>query len=536
MTASVFEEQAERRVSLGALGLAAVLGAGVYAVAAEWTGGLAEGVLAVPALYAVAVSAALLLSYLLYTRARICDDERLRWLGAGYALAGTAALLQALTLPGFAQADPFGTSANGAAALYLVWHATIPTFALLAVTRPRAIAARRVLVGAVLCALALSAWEPTALSLPTLVASQGAFTAPYRAVVGLLTFYAAAVAGAWTVAAGRHPTWPEAWITVSLVVLTFDLALGAAALSFFGAAWWASAALRAATFAVPAGGLLTEFVRLFEALRRHERSLAEHVGRELDFAVRTRRSQDDDERSPEALARIQAVVWEEAFSMVFQPVFDLRTGVQSGAEALARFTGTPERTPDLWFAEAASVGYGTDLELAAVRRALAASPDMPPQLYLAVNVSPETVLDARLEPICATRPGHGLLLEVTEHAQVDDYPRLSKALLSLRGHGARLAIDDAGAGFASLRHIVRLEPDVIKLDVSLVHEIQLDPVRRSLASALVSFADEIGSVMVAEGIETGAELDVLQHLGVHFGQGYYLARPGPHPWVGAAGA
>lgn len=535
-TTSAFAEEAERRLSLAALGLAAVLGVGAYAVATRWADGVAEGVLALPALYAVAVSAAALLSYLLYARARVCDDERLRWLGAGYAVAGAAALLQALTLPGFAVADPFGTSANGAAALYLVWHATIPTFALVAVTRPGAVRARRMLVGAVLCALALAAWEPAALSLPTLVASNGPFTAPYRSAVGLLTAYAAAVAAAWAVAAGRHPTWPEAWITVSLVVLTFDLALGAAALSFFGPAWWASAALRAATFALPAMGLLTEFVRLFDALRCHERSLAERVGRELELAVRTRRSQNGDGGSPEAVARIQAVLEDGAFSMVFQPVFDLRTGEQSGAEALARFTATPQRAPDLWFAEAALVGRGTDLELAAVRRALTGLPHRPPEMYLAVNVSPDTVLDAQFGALCATMPGCGLVLEITEHAQVDDYARLKDALRELRAHGAQLAIDDAGAGFASLRHIVRLEPDVIKLDVSLVRDVHLDPVRRSLASSLVVFAEEIGSVMVAEGIETAEELEVLKQLGVHFGQGYYLARPGPHPWAGAAGA
>lgn len=171
-------------------------------------------------------------------------------------------------------------------------------------------------------------------------------------------------------------------------------------------------------------------------------------------------------------------------------------------------------------------GYGEDLELAAIRRALASAGGLSPDLYLAVNVSPETVIDPRLGALCAAMPELKLVLEVTEHAQVDDYFALATALGLLRQQGAKLAVDDAGAGFASFRHIIRLQPDVIKLDASLVRDIDLDPMRRSLAESLVAFADQIGSVIMAEGIETDAELDVLRHLGVHFGQGYRLAHPG----------
>jgi EAL domain-containing protein (putative c-di-GMP-specific phosphodiesterase class I) len=148
---------------------------------------------------------------------------------------------------------------------------------------------------------------------------------------------------------------------------------------------------------------------------------------------------------------------------------------------------------------------------------------------VAVNVSPAAVLDPRLEMVLASVPAHRVTLEVTEHARVDDYDALHQALTHLRREGMRLAVDDAGAGFASLQHILRLRPDVIKLDISLTRDIDTDPVRRSLATSLVRFGAEMGSTIVAEGIETAGELVALRDLGVPLGQGYHLRRPGPLP-------
>jgi EAL domain-containing protein (putative c-di-GMP-specific phosphodiesterase class I) len=93
----------------------------------------------------------------------------------------------------------------------------------------------------------------------------------------------------------------------------------------------------------------------------------------------------------------------------------------------------------------------------------------------------------------------------------------------------RLAVDDAGAGFATLQHILRLQPDLIKLDLSLTRDIDKDPVRRALASSLVSFAREINAQLIAEGVETAEELETIRALGIAFGQGYHLARPQPLP-------
>ena len=111
------------------------------------------------------------------------------------------------------------------------------------------------------------------------------------------------------------------------------------------------------------------------------------------------------------------------------------------------------------------------------------------------------------------------------HARVDDYPALKAALAVFRERGFRLAIDDAGAGFASLRHIVLLHPDFIKLDMTLTRDVHVDATRRALVVALVAFGSQIGARVVAEGVETPEQLATLLEAGVHFGQGFYLARP-----------
>ena len=125
--------------------------------------------------------------------------------------------------------------------------------------------------------------------------------------------------------------------------------------------------------------------------------------------------------------------------------------------------------------------------------------------------------------------GSRIVLELTEHTRIDDYPALLEALDELRQHGVRIAVDDAGAGYAGLQQILGLRPDIIKLDVDLTRGIDTDPVRRALAACLVRFGEDTNSVIVAEGIETAAELETLRQLGVPWGQGYLLARPGPLP-------
>jgi EAL domain-containing protein (putative c-di-GMP-specific phosphodiesterase class I) len=214
--------------------------------------------------------------------------------------------------------------------------------------------------------------------------------------------------------------------------------------------------------------------------------------------------------------------------MVFQPICTLG-GKTVGAEALARFRAAPRRGPDRWFAEAEEVGLRCELELAAVKAALAEVPSLPPEIYVSLNVSPNTVLTADLRKLVEGSDPTRVVIEVTEHAPIDNYRRLNAAVNRLRGLGVRFAVDDAGAGFASLRHILRLAPDFIKLDRTLINGIQRDRSRQALAAGLISFAERIDATIIAEGIEKLAELKMLASLGVGHGQGFFLARPGPLP-------
>lgn len=121
--------------------------------------------------------------------------------------------------------------------------------------------------------------------------------------------------------------------------------------------------------------------------------------------------------------------------------------------------------------------------------------------------------------------GDRIIVELTEHAPVDDYAPLKESLERLRRSGALIAVDDVGAGFATLRHVLRLAPDIVKLDLSLTHDLESDSTARALATALIAFCKKIGATVVAEGIETPGVLTLLRGLGVRQGQGYYLGRP-----------
>ena len=227
--------------------------------------------------------------------------------------------------------------------------------------------------------------------------------------------------------------------------------------------------------------------------------------------------------------RIREVIEREAFDIAFQPVRALDNSVIVGFEALARFTDGRPRTPDCWFNDAQEAELSFDLEIAVARKAMQSLPLLPRGAYLAINVSPETAASSEIERLCTRHAGDRIVLEITEHSSVDDYVVLAERARALREIGVHLAIDDAGAGFASLRHVLRLEPDLIKLDRSITHNIDKRVRHQSLAAALLTFADGTSASIVAEGIETEAELAVLKTLGVPYGQGYYLGKPGKLP-------
>lgn len=256
-------------------------------------------------------------------------------------------------------------------------------------------------------------------------------------------------------------------------------------------------------------------IRDLEAMRIFANLAAEQVNDRIE--------RESDLR--EKIERIEAVIECASYRMVYQPICDLVSCSPKGFESLCRFTKEPYRSPDIWFREAVEAGKARELEKAVITTAIEALDHLPEDVYLSVNASPETIVSGELETLPAFHAARRIVLEITEHAPVADYRELVAVLSRLRSRGIRLAIDDAGAGFASLQHIVQLSPDIIKLDMSLTRDIDSDPAKRSLASALIHFARETGAEIVAEGIETESELRALRTLGIGSGQGYFLGRP-----------
>jgi EAL domain-containing protein (putative c-di-GMP-specific phosphodiesterase class I)/DNA-binding response OmpR family regulator len=258
---------------------------------------------------------------------------------------------------------------------------------------------------------------------------------------------------------------------------------------------------------------------LAKTLRRHNIDLQEQL--EL--------SKQNDRREAELREsqrnQVRRVLDSGGPTVVFQPIVATDGTEVIGYEALARFPAPPNLGPHEWFAVAAHVGLGPELEAAAVANAVASLDRLPDTSYLAVNVSPQALQSGHLDWITSHPASSRLVLELTEHVPVEDYLAVRKALAPLREKGVRLAVDDTGAGFASFRHILGLEPEIIKLDMSLVQGLATDPARRALAAALVSFAGEVDAALVAEGVETAQDLTALRALGVRSAQGYHLGRP-----------
>jgi PAS domain S-box-containing protein len=221
-------------------------------------------------------------------------------------------------------------------------------------------------------------------------------------------------------------------------------------------------------------------------------------------------------------ARVREVIATAAFHPVFQPIVDMRSGAILGFEALTRFDdGIP---PDRTFLAAADVGVGLELEAATIGAALDAAGPLPAYDFLDINVSPDLVMARTQLRTLLKRSDSRVILEITEHVDVPDYVALRRAIKVL-GPDVRFAVDDAGAGFASLRHILELAPSHVKLDRALVSRIDADPARQALVAGLVHFAGAIDVMLIAEGVETVAERDALLRLGVDVGQGFLFGRP-----------
>ncbi|ARU21625.1 3-oxoacyl-ACP synthase [Ralstonia solanacearum] len=256
--------------------------------------------------------------------------------------------------------------------------------------------------------------------------------------------------------------------------------------------------------------------RDLELMSTFSRVIARHIEQQKE-AMR----EADEKRE-----RVKRMIELGQLSVLFQPIRSLVDMRLVGFEALSRFPDAARRAPYRWFAEAHEVELGVELEMLAVRKALCALPAIA-EAYLAVNVSPATILSGKLPALLCSSEHRRLVLEITEHALVDDYQGLTQALLPLRRASIRIAIDDAGSGYSTMRHIIELKPDLIKLDAHLTINIEEDAIKRALVKAMATFASEIHCDLVAEGVETEDQKTLLMQLGVRKGQGYLLGRPSP---------
>ncbi|HEV7268022.1 MAG TPA: EAL domain-containing protein [Falsiroseomonas sp.] len=242
-------------------------------------------------------------------------------------------------------------------------------------------------------------------------------------------------------------------------------------------------------------------------------------------AHQIRRDVAAEQEVSQARAQIEQVIEQDLFTIAYQPIFSFEPFEVMGFEALSRFSPQPYRSPDLWFEQAAWAGCGVTLELAAIRKAVGAFRTLPDSAFLSVNAAPGTIASGQLGGALRGMPMNRLVIEVTEHVAVQDYGRLGAELSALRRLGARIAVDDAGAGYAGLQHILQLQPDIIKFDRTITRAVDQDLARRAMVSALRHFARDTGSQIVAEGVETQPELAALIALGVNKGQGYLIGRP-----------
>jgi diguanylate cyclase (GGDEF)-like protein len=277
--------------------------------------------------------------------------------------------------------------------------------------------------------------------------------------------------------------------------------------------------------AVPADGqdadtlLRAGDIALRVAKRSGRRQLSLYAGESLS------------DRGPDgAYGALRRLIAGEGLAIAVQPIVDLASGEIHAFEALARFQTRGAASPLHWFALADEFDLRDELELACLSAALRLLGSQPHGTRLSVNLSGPLLLDPRTQELLDALPAlTGLILEVTENSLLDDTPRIQAAISRLLSRGVHLAVDDMGAGYSGLRQIATVHPTYLKLDRSLIQDIDRDSDRGALVSALSGYAAQTGGYLVAEGVETAAELATLTELGVPLVQGFYLSRPGP-PW------
>ncbi len=233
--------------------------------------------------------------------------------------------------------------------------------------------------------------------------------------------------------------------------------------------------------------------------------------------------------------KLQELILKESIKTVFHPIVDLTNNVIMGYEALTR---GPEKTeyenPYVLFDVATEIELLFELDRLCRKKALQNARGISHRHKLFINCLPSAVLDPefrdahlksvleelRINPV-------NIVLEVTEREAIENFDLFRDAVKYYSDLGFAIAVDDTGAGYSSLETVVELKPQFLKLDISIVRDIDKNILKQQLIKAIVGLSKELGSVVIAEGIETQEELRILKQIGVNVGQGFYFAKPGP---------
>ena len=461
---------------------------------------------------------ALLDAYFAVLQAGVTQDRRLGWAAGGFAALWVVYLLRSVdaTVPGQEASEH---DLDLSAALAFAWLVVPPLMALTAALRRRSALL-------VVVPVALVAGSTYAVyRLPVLDPVDVSLTGTGRTV--FVVAGALGVSGAlwWRtrVPIGNRGAW--GWVGAALLLVPVVALLRALSLGEHDPTSWPALVVEDVVLLVPAIGLYVVSARGYLRQAR--------CWRRLESEVRQLRASsallpglsitpEDDAGLPER-PDVQELVARGEMQVALQPVLHLAEGHTVGQEALARFGG---RVPtDRWFRAAGLHGLAFELERMTLARALATLTTLPADQFLAINTSPASLHDDDVLRMLHDSDLSRLVVEITEHDAVNDYEVTRQELGRLRAGGARIAVDDVGAGFASLRHVLLLQPDVVKLDTSLTRDVHENARQAAIVRAVVGFADEVGAVVLAEGIEVAEQVPALVEAGVTLGQGWHLGIP-----------
>jgi EAL domain-containing protein (putative c-di-GMP-specific phosphodiesterase class I) len=479
-------------------GLTGAVVVGVLAPVSKSYNATDGSVTALAVAWALTAVGAVVTAHGLLVEHSVRGDRRLRWMAAGFATAYVLLVARSLN-----SADHVGD------ALTLLLLAAVPLYALTAWL------ARRTAWLLLLPGLLLLAGGGLAYGFPDQLPDL-LQDASWAGVAGLSVL---------SVLAWRGLRRPSLWVTLSLLVGAGAALLRAADDTAYTGGWDAPLGAEVATFLLPALGIgLTTSLTFWRQARQWHQLEADvrQLRRASPLLPGRSVTPDDDEGLPES-HDVEALIKAGQVRVAIQPVVALQAGGVVGHEALSRFGG---RVPtDRWFKAASKYNLGGELERLTLHAALQLLPALPAAEFLAVNVSPAALGDPEVVALLDAVDLSRVVVEITEHEAVADYIVTRAALDRLRRAGARIAVDDTGAGFASLRHVLMLQPDVIKLDTSLTRGIETDKRQQDLVRAVTVFGAQVGAAVLAEGIETQGQLDQLRHIGVHLGQGWHLGVP-----------